>query len=511
MAFQAVALAVATYPTITSFTRSLPGQQDSFQHLWIMRWYKSCLLEGRSPFFCPDIQYPAGSPFGSFSPLHLQALVYIPLSFVIKNDALCYNLIWTAAFLFTGLGTTLLIWHVVGDRMSAAFGGAMAMLSAPMIAHSHGHTELITLGGFPLFMLAWIRFVDRPHWRTFFAATGLYVLVSMSAAYYMVLSIIPAVLYVVFSMFRAGPSGLAAWARQRVPWLLGMGAVTLPILLVLFSPHLWSVTHGYGLDRDRAEFDQRAARLCSYYLPTNLHLLYRVLPTALKVRAQGLSYLGIVPILFLMAYARRSLGSRLRWPGYFWAKAAAGDPLLARVDKADRALGRVPLPASVALVVLPPDPVHSRSFAVQPARGRVCGGARGGRAETSAREAAQSAPSGSGVRAARRDCGRRTPARYPYWRGRCGRHAGGLRVRPARRNPHARILEIPYLGAGGSDLNSACFYWQSVHGLTTSAGFSGHPNYRQESMIGYGCPFRGGVLTSPKYAENPGSFWIALD
>jgi hypothetical protein len=36
------------------------------------------------------------------------------------------------------------------------------MLGTPMMIHSFVHQVLIQLGGFPLFLIAWIRFVDRP-------------------------------------------------------------------------------------------------------------------------------------------------------------------------------------------------------------------------------------------------------------------------------------------------------------------------------------------------------------
>ena len=60
-------VAVATYPLVTTFATTLPGSLlDPLQHLWIMRWYKTCLLEGRSPTLCPNLQYPVGAAFGSF-------------------------------------------------------------------------------------------------------------------------------------------------------------------------------------------------------------------------------------------------------------------------------------------------------------------------------------------------------------------------------------------------------------------------------------------------------------
>ena len=68
-----------------------------------MRWYKACLLEGRSPLFCSELQYPVGVPLGNFSPLHVQSVLYLAFSSVIANDCLCYNL----RRYFPGLGRTI--------------------------------------------------------------------------------------------------------------------------------------------------------------------------------------------------------------------------------------------------------------------------------------------------------------------------------------------------------------------------------------------------------------------
>ena len=73
-------VAVATYPTVLTLGSTLPGGTDTLQHLWVMRWYKTCLLEGRPIFRCPELQYPTGAPLGNFSALQLQALLYFPLS-----------------------------------------------------------------------------------------------------------------------------------------------------------------------------------------------------------------------------------------------------------------------------------------------------------------------------------------------------------------------------------------------------------------------------------------------
>ncbi len=121
--FVAVAL-FASYPLISTIGRNVPGSlYDPLQHLWIMKWYRSCLLEGRSPLICPGLQFPVGAPIGNFSPLHIQSLLFIPLTILLGNDVLAFNLVWLTALVTTGLGTALLAWQAVHDRAASLFAG----------------------------------------------------------------------------------------------------------------------------------------------------------------------------------------------------------------------------------------------------------------------------------------------------------------------------------------------------------------------------------------------------
>ena len=122
-AFYTLCVSLATWPRVLWFRSCLPTLFDPLEHLWIMRWYKACLLEGQSLVFCPEIHYPTGVPLGNFTPMHFQALLYIPLSLVIANDVLCYNLIWMFGMVTTGLGTFLLAWRVVRDGGVPASAG----------------------------------------------------------------------------------------------------------------------------------------------------------------------------------------------------------------------------------------------------------------------------------------------------------------------------------------------------------------------------------------------------
>src|SRR5262245_5180567 len=81
--FYAFCVSIATWPRVLWMRTHLPQLMDPLEHLWIMRWYKICLMEGRLPLFCPEVHHPIGVPLGCYVPMHFQSLLYIPLSLLI--------------------------------------------------------------------------------------------------------------------------------------------------------------------------------------------------------------------------------------------------------------------------------------------------------------------------------------------------------------------------------------------------------------------------------------------
>jgi hypothetical protein len=508
--FHAAAVTFATYPAVRSFRSAIPANPDAWQHLWIMRWYKTCLLEGRSVFLCPELQYPVGAPLGNFSPLHFQSLLYVPLSCIIANDALCYNILWMTGLLLTGLGTSLLAWHVLSDRGCAAFAGLLAMLSAPMMIHASAHLELIYVGWFPIFLIWWMKFADQPsRGRLALAALG-YVLVAMSAAYFMVFAVFPAALYVVWSAWRCGLRGAMPWLLRRAPWFLGMAAVTLPSILVLFSGHLWAIMHGFTLERSRAEFNNYGAPLWGLLAPTARHRFgtwlgfdpYEVLgPSAME----RVPYLGMVTVILLPFAA--ALRSGLRRASYVWLTFAL---LTVLALGASWKLGgrEISLPSSWLWDVFPP----YRMTRV-PARISLFVGVLAGILAAAGLKDLMARLPGKTLRAlvfaglavvAIVDLAMKGFPRSPIPR------MPDCYAFLKERDPKARLLEIPYMAAGGADLCGECTYWQSLHRLTTSAGYSGHDNAVQESVIGNNCPFQAATLTRPEFLQDAGKVDIGL-
>ena len=470
-----------------------------------MRWYRACLLEGRSLVLCPEIQYPTGVPLGCFSPLHFQALLYIPLSFVIKNDVLCYNLLWLFGFVSTGLGTFLLTWRVVRDPYCAGFGGMLAMLSAPMMWHGSAHLELIYLGAFPLFLWTWLRLFDEPSRGRLAAAAGAYILVALCAAYFAVYAIFPAALYFFWKGSMAGRAGAWTWFRDRGRWLVAFSALVVPCLLVVFYNHIWALANGYSLPRSIVEFRAFSAPLWGYACPSWMHALGRPFPASwyaasgmAPLIAECCSYLGVVAV-GLIAYAAafhvRFRGASYWWlclvllvvlsGGTAWTIVGYECPLPGGWLKKNfplfqmiRCPARFNLHAAVVAALVAASGLKHLLTHLPRAwmRGVVL--------------AALTAAAVADL------------AMVPYFQSTIPKMPGCYAFMQ-RTAPGAAFVEAPQFGSGGSDLYAICAYWQSHHRGRTNAGYCGQSNAIFDNLVTHSSPFLAELLARPDYLQDP--------
>ena len=505
-------IVLATLPVALHARTRLPHSRiDPLQHLTVMRWYKTCLLEGRSPLRCPDLQAPLGAPLGNFSPLHLQSLVYIPISFVIHNDVLCHNLLWYGAFVFTGVGSFLLCWQILRHGPVAWFGGMLVMLSTPMMFHACGHLELMCVGGFPLFMAAWMRFVDRPGRGRMVAAAASLVLLGMCAAYFLVFAVFPAALYVAWRAAAAGRSGSWAWTRPRLGWMAGMVVLALPCLMLLFANQLGAVLGGESLSRPRSEFNRYGAPIWAYLVPASFHRAFAAFPfevfdSAGYPAVECASYLGIATLVLMHYAAVRRVG--FRGVGYWWAITAV---MVVLSFGAKWRLGthKVDLPAGWIWDAFLPFrliriPARFNLFVAVCASLIAAAGLRHllGRI---AHRGARMAVFGALVLLAVADLSvdYNQPKTIPPM------PAGYEAIRA--RSPKAALLDAPLLSSGeANSLVTLCGYWQAFHGLKTTAGYSGHANGPFDNRVVNDSPFHAVRLCDPNYLAAPGSQTFGL-
>ena len=505
LVFYLVCLTWATWPAIPRMASALPSRVDPLAHIGTMRWNKACLLAGRLPFHNPNIQYPVGAALGTLPPMHFQTLLYVPLSFVFANDILCYNLIRTFSMLLTAVGTSLLVWRIVSDRWVALLGGLLMMLSQPMLFFSQAELEQITVGWFPLFMIAWMRWVDRPSGRGLLAAAVLYLLVAMSAPYFGIFTVFPASLYVAWRWgvaARAG-EGVWAWFHRRAGWFVGFAALTAPVMVLLFANQIWALRHGFTLQRPDGEFYQCRAPLWGYLVPTPLNRLSRLLPfsTYLMNDVGAIpSYLGVVT-LGLIAYAAWHRVKFTRG-GYWWAVFLM---LLMLSLGAHTWVGGydVSLPAAwlkryfigFRMIRVP---ARFNLFATVGAVVVASAGLKHLLARYQTRRAKLAMLAALGF-VAIIDLGE-----TPY---------NMVAVPPIppcyaailQNDPTATFVDVPQFNNGAFNLPSLATYWQSIHGARTTAGYTAFPNSQHENLVYFNSPFDAFRLARSDYLEDPGA------
>ena len=85
----------------------------------VMRWFRTCLLEGRSPFLCSDLQYPVGAPLSATS---LRSTCNRSFS---CRSLLYLIMIYYATIYYGFLAICSQVWgHSCWDGMSSAIGPA---------------------------------------------------------------------------------------------------------------------------------------------------------------------------------------------------------------------------------------------------------------------------------------------------------------------------------------------------------------------------------------------------
>ncbi len=498
--------AVATDPVIRTFATELPGElADPLEHLWIMRWAKSCLAEGRSPFFATGLNYPTGVPLGYFPTMHLQTLAYLALGLFTSNDVAIFNAIWFFGFVSTGLGTFVLARSVVGSFWPSWLGGLGTMLCGPMLMHAHGHLETMQMGGVPLFLLTWLRFVDRPSRDRLAWAAGLYLVVVASAPYFAVLCVFPAAWYVAWSTWARDPGGRRAWLAGRAAWLVGFGLVVLPGLATIFAPQVWAATHGFSMARSRSQFNQYGAPLWSSFVPSPRHRLGSWLSPDL-FRASGFankmsecsSYLGVVT-LGLLAYgaARRVAVPRA---GYWWSVLGLMVVLSwgAQVEVGSK---RIELPAGWIYGVFPPFhlirvPARFNLFAA------ACAAVPAAAALKALLDPIGPAKVRGFVIVALTSALMVDLAMVPF-------PTSAIPPIPAcytdgTIREGSAIVDAPMFGSNeGQVFSSLWGYWQSYHRAATSAGYPGLPNVAFEAEVVRASPWWAGRLADPSYLADP--------
>jgi hypothetical protein len=173
-----------TYPLVRDFRTHVAGNGDSFQFLWNFWWVKFSLFELRQSFFHTDyLFYPHGTSLAFHDLSLLNGLLSIGLQPFLGLVGIA-NLFTLGAHVLSGAGAYLLVRELTGCRKSAFVSGTIFSFSAFHFNHLT-RLNIASMQWLPLFVLFFLRFVEKPTPKRAALAALLYVANSLTTWYYL--------------------------------------------------------------------------------------------------------------------------------------------------------------------------------------------------------------------------------------------------------------------------------------------------------------------------------------
>jgi hypothetical protein len=192
--------ALYTWPWLPHFsTHFFADAGDGLQNAWNIWWTNKALTGPDALWFTTYLHVPDGTPlFGhTLTPINgIIATALLPF----LSLAQTYNTLVIFSFIGTGLTAFWLCYTISKSYWGSLLGGFVFTFSSYHFAHAIGHMNLISLEFMPLFLLTWWLLITKgSYWHSLFAAVSL-ALVTLSDLYYLVFSVIAAVIILAFHL-----------------------------------------------------------------------------------------------------------------------------------------------------------------------------------------------------------------------------------------------------------------------------------------------------------------------
>lgn len=312
-------------------THLLGGRfEDPWMNLWHLDWMRRSVLEGKSPFFARMLHYPLGAELYWHT---LAPAKSVPGALLLPwlGPVGSLNAMVAGTFVLTGMTTFWLCSDrlrragLVGHVADAAalVGACVFDFSRYHLCHAVAHLNLAALEGLPLFVLAFLRWVEggSRRWLWLGAVTAGYV--AYCDFYYVYYLALFAAFWMVGSVWSSGGRVLSRQVLARTDvrrafWLAGAaGVAVLPAVLpLLMHLHPAPISYHHG-DSDYP------ADLLSPFLPDHLSMWNALIPAAPRKAInllqrgilndiEGGCFLGLwAPLLAVLAVQRKSHGARI--------------------------------------------------------------------------------------------------------------------------------------------------------------------------------------------------------
>jgi hypothetical protein len=203
LALYALIFAAFSFPLLTRFsTHFFANDGDGLSNVWNLWWVQTALTRlGTSPWFTSHLHFPHGTtllghtlnPFNGFLTVLLE-----PWLGLVRT----HNAIVVFSFVFGAWAAFRLALHGTGRYVASLIAGFVFGFSNYHFAHAEGHLNLVSLEWIPLFLLAWLRLLERPSAGRAIGAALALLLVLLCDHYYFLYCVIAALLLLAVEMRR---------------------------------------------------------------------------------------------------------------------------------------------------------------------------------------------------------------------------------------------------------------------------------------------------------------------
>ena len=308
-----------TWPLIKEMGRAVVGQYgDNLYFIWLIGWTEKAIFElHQSPLVSYLLNYPEGWRLASSESTLLMVLTGLPFS-LLGGATLGYNASIVISFVLSGVFTGYWVARLTGSTWSGIVSGTIFAFAPFRMSHFLvGHLNILGTHWLVLYFMAMFEVLaGRGRTRLWMAvAITSLGLIALTSNYYLYMTLILSVLYVV--------AGAALLRPPETPYgksLFRSSAVLLlaaPIVLIAVAPYLLAAVEGYLPVRPLSLSGMYSASATDYLLPFTGHPLwgdsvgYRF---DRSLWPEATLYAGVVSsILALVAIVKRrstSLGSR---------------------------------------------------------------------------------------------------------------------------------------------------------------------------------------------------------
>lgn len=285
---------------VLHLTTAIPGPPwDNLEWLYKIWWVRESLfVEGRTPFFHPDVFAPYGYPAAQSEPMLTHFAWMLPV-LLGGDEVLAFNFMLWSSFVITGLGTYLYVYDVTGRRAPALLAAA-AFAFSPYRLHSMaaGWLPLMGTGWLPLALLCFERLRRGRSWRWGLLAGFFLLQVVLASWYYAYIIGLTCAAYLALRLW--------PWRRRLTVGQLWLGLaacllvvilpavpVALPVVQLAKTSVNWSL----------ADVEKWAAGLEDFFYPNIYHPLWGRFFLARRAEVPsypwyvpGFLFLGLVPL-----------------------------------------------------------------------------------------------------------------------------------------------------------------------------------------------------------------------